>query len=272
MYRLFARKIAEFFRNLAGKSGGGRAAGTDRPRQKAAKITHFLKKRRIYFLHDTFQEGGGAMPSGGARKGAGRKPKPLAEKLAAGNPGRRPLKKVDFGGGNSSRPKMPEYLRYMEKPALNFVSLEEIFEKTLDHLEPSGCLNLIPVENICDYVMAKYYLIDAQYALSKTAIVGYNEKHELTVTSFTEAMLKLQKNVALTWGVIWDVVSRSSETLVKNPEEDLIASIMSGRVRKKRPKGEPDDGRDESAQNSDSETESGEVQSPEGFTTRRPRI
>lgn len=215
------------------------------------------------------------MPSGGARKGAGRKPKPLAEKLAAGNPGRRPLKKIEFSGGSTGRPKMPEYLRHMEKPALNFISIEEIFEKTLDHLEPSGCLNLIPVENICDYVMAKYYLIDAQYALSKTAIVGYNEKHELTVTSFTEAMLKLQKNVALTWGVIWDVVSRNSEKVIRNPEEDLIAAIMSGRVRKKRPNvneyersscavhtsrsEEPDDGRDEHTENPGSEAESGEV-------------
>ena len=123
--------------------------------------------------------------------------------------------------------------------------------------------------------MAKYYLIDAQYALSKTAIVGYNEKHELTVTSFTEAMLKLQKNVALTWGVIWDVVSRNSEKVIRNPEEDLIAAIMSGRIRKKRPNvneyersscavhtsrsEEPDDGRDEHTENPGGKAESGEV-------------
>ena len=37
------------------------------------------------------------MPSGGVRKGAGRKPRPLAEKLAAGNPGHRPLKKLKDG-------------------------------------------------------------------------------------------------------------------------------------------------------------------------------
>ena len=32
---------------------------------------------------------------GGARPGAGRKPKSLSEKLAAGNPGHRPLKMLD---------------------------------------------------------------------------------------------------------------------------------------------------------------------------------
>ena len=192
------------------------------------------------------------MPRGGARKGAGRKPKPLAEKLAAGNPGHRPLTKVEFGGAENSRPQMPEYLRYMEKPALNhIVTLEEIFEKTLDHLEPSGCLNLIPVENICEYVLAKYYLIDAQYALSKTAIVALNDKKEAVITGFTEAMLKLQKNVALTWGGIWDVVSRNSEKLLTNPEEDLMAAIIGGRIRKKRPKGEPEHGANEHTENTD---------------------
>lgn len=192
------------------------------------------------------------MPRGGARKGAGRKPKPLAEKLAAGNPGHRPLTKVEFGGAESIRPKMPEYLKFMQKPALNhIITLEEIFEKTLDHLEPSGCLNLIPVENICEYVLAKYYLIDAQYALSKTAIVALNDKKEAVITGFTEAMLKLQKNVALTWGGIWDVVSRNSEKLLTNPEEDLMTAIMGGRIRKKRPKGEPEHGANEHTENTD---------------------
>jgi hypothetical protein len=192
------------------------------------------------------------MPRGGARKGAGRKPKPLAEKLAAGNPGHRPLTKVEFSGAENARPKMPEYLKFMQKPALNhIITLEEIFERTLDHLEPSGCLNLIPVENICEYVLAKYYLIDAQYALSKTAIVALNDKKEAVITGFTEAMLKLQKNVALTWGGIWDVVSRNSEKLLTNPEEDLMTAIMGGRIRKKRPKGEPDHGANEHTENTD---------------------
>ena len=33
---------------------------------------------------------------GGARPGAGRKPKALKEKLNAGNPGKRPLKRIDI--------------------------------------------------------------------------------------------------------------------------------------------------------------------------------
>lgn len=190
------------------------------------------------------------MPRGGARKGCGRKPKSLAQKLATGNPGHRPLKKVEFGDGENARPKMPEYLLYMEKPALkHIITLEEIFEKTLDHLEPSGCLNLIPVENICEYVLAKYYLIDAQYALSKTATVALNDKKEAVITGFTEAMLKLQKNVAMTWGSIWDVVSRNSEKLLTNPEEDLMAAIMGGRIRKKTVKGDSVHGANEHTEN-----------------------
>lgn len=194
------------------------------------------------------------MPRGGARKGAGRKPKPLAEKLAAGNPGHRPLKKVEFNG--RYRPEPPSYLSLLQKPIHGIPTPIEIFEETVAFLEPSDCLNLIPSALIADYSMAKYYLINAQHELSKTATVAYNGKRELVVTGFTEAMLKMQKNVIQTWTPIWDIVSRNSERLMANPEEDLIMTIMSGRVRKKRPKGEADYGGYEYTESSGGDAES----------------
>ena len=166
------------------------------------------------------------MPSGGARKGAGRKPKPLAEKLAAGNPGKRPLKKVEFSG-KGVLPKAPEYLTYMvkntaRKSTVVIPTPTEIFNETLAYLEPSDCLHLIPTALIADYALAKYYLIDAQVDLSGTATVIYDKKEELVVSSFTEAMLKLQKNVLSTWQPIWDIVSRNSEHIIQNPEDEHV--------------------------------------------------
>lgn len=188
------------------------------------------------------------MPRGGARKGAGRKPKPLAEKLATGNPSKRPLKKVEFiGTGGIFKPQPPEYLTLLEKKTRGVPTPTEIFSSTVQYLEPSECLNLIPAELIADYAMAKYYLICSQYELSSTATVardkGKNsENPTYYITSFTEAMLKLQKNVLQTWEPIWDIVSRNSERLVTNPEQDLLAMIVGGRVRKKATGGQPDDG------------------------------
>jgi len=201
------------------------------------------------------------MPSGGARKGAGRKPKPLAEKLATGNPGHRPLKKMEFTGkGGTRRPEPPEYLNLLEKKTKGIPVPAEIFMDTVHYLEPSECLNIIPTELIADYAMAKYYLICAQYELSRTATVSKNDKNEFTITSFTEAMLKLQKNVLQTWEPIWEIVSRNSERLITNPEQDLIAMIIGGRSRKRKPKGDPpDDGYAQYAENSDTGFEPGEI-------------
>ena len=171
------------------------------------------------------------MPSGGSRKGAGRKPKPLAEKLAAGNPGHRPLKKVQFdGNGNNSEP--PDYLGLLAKKVPGAPTPIEIYHDTIKYLEPSDCLNLIPSALIADYVMAKYYLICAQFDLSKTATVAQSGKNNFEITSFAEAMLKLQKNVLACWEPIWEIVSRNSERLVMNSEQDLLILLAGGRQRK----------------------------------------
>ena len=178
------------------------------------------------------------MTHGGARKGAGRKPTPLADKLAAGNPGHRPLKKIAWGGEKKLEP--PEYLKAMKSADTRTEALPtpaEIFTKTVKQLEPSGCLELIGEELLAEYALAKYYLLIAQFDLSKTAIVGHSVNGEIVVTGFTDAVLKLQKNVSMVWGQIWDIVARNSETAVKNPENDIYAQMIGGRTHLKPKKG-----------------------------------
>jgi hypothetical protein len=123
----------------------------------------------------------------------------------------------------------------MEKTTPGLPSPKDLFEEAVRYLEPSDCLQLIPQALIADYVLAKYYLINAQYELSKTATVGYKNKDspELVVTPFTKAMLEMQKNVIATWQPIWDIVSRNSERLIANPEDDLMAFIATARQRRK---------------------------------------
>ena len=195
------------------------------------------------------------MPRGGARKGAGRKPKPLAEKIAEGNPGHRPLKKVEFTGTGGIDPRQPpDYLRFLEKQEQGqrqgIPTPTELYVDTVKYLEPSDCLNLIPIALIADYAMAKYHLLHAQYELGKTAAVVKVEKGRkkdgkpnevYEITDFAEAMLKMQKNVLATWAPIWDIVSRNSEQILSNPEQDLMALIIGGRQRKSKPKGAASD-------------------------------
>gem|GEM_PF-1046152 len=194
------------------------------------------------------------MPSGGVRKGAGRKPRPLAEKLAAGNPGHRPLKKLEFTGKIKNQIAVPDYISTMEKPEFRkyVPSPVQLFEDIVQFLEPSKCLHLISPQLLADYSLAKYYLICSQFELTNLAITGYEltgkkdasgkDIKELRITPTTDAMLKLQKNVLSTWEPIWSIVSQNSERLITNPEEEVLLMIMGGRVRRKPRKEAPADG------------------------------
>ena len=177
------------------------------------------------------------MPRGGARSGAGRKPKPLHEKLAAGNPGHRPLKKVDFDQESDVKITPPEYLALLDKEVAGIPSPVELFNGTVEHLRPSGCLPLIPPDLLAEHAVAKHYLLAAQYELSNTALVALNEKEELVITSFAEAMLKMQKNCAATWLPIWSIVQRNAERMIVNPEEDMMLQIVAARQRSKKSEG-----------------------------------
>ena len=71
---------------------------------------------------------------GGARPGAGRKPKGIAEKIANGNPGGRKLTVLDFGDGivnleGCEMPPVKEYLKAKQKDGRTTCA-EDIFKDT----------------------------------------------------------------------------------------------------------------------------------------------
>jgi len=207
------------------------------------------------------------MPRGGKRAGAGRKARPLAEKIAAGNPGHRPLKKLDWGEKDrKARLAPPDYLKLIEKPPnrvpTGLPTPAELFENMAKQLEPSGCLEIIGADLIAEYAAAKYYLLDTQYSLSRGSTVMLNKQHDLEISMFAEAMLKLQKNLVLVWEKIWDIVTKNSETFVKNPEQDLYLAMLGGRartVRKVKKQEESDNAGHDGNEDTGGETESGEV-------------
>jgi hypothetical protein len=174
------------------------------------------------------------MPKGGARSNSGRKPTPLAEKLAKGNPGKRPLKKVEFAKTTYDPTKPPRYLEMLAKKHGDFlVSPLEIYEEAMEYLEPSGCLHLIPKTLIREYVMANFYAVQAHYELSTSSNVGIDNKGAVVITGFAKFMQDQQKQVLFIWDKIWDIVSRNSERVLDNPEHELLSLILGGRVRNK---------------------------------------
>ena len=58
------------------------------------------------------------MASGGSRPNAGRKKKPVAEKLLTGNPGKRPIEYVDYKNAPEITRDPPEQLEPLSKTEL----------------------------------------------------------------------------------------------------------------------------------------------------------
>lgn len=232
---------AEKAARQAGKAG---KSGRDRHRRKRTGCDKILRSGQILKnprigLSEKYSYGGITMPRGGARKGAGRKPKSLSEKIAAGNPGKRPLTKVVFTDDSYDSSKPPDYIdKMIYRRSEHVTTPKEIYENTVRFLEPSGCLYLIPDMMIMDFAIAKYYLLLAQQEMTYSTIVGKNAKtDDIEITEYTEAMIKLQKNVLATWAPIWETVSRNSERVIDNPENDAMQIMFVGRKRKGAAKG-----------------------------------
>jgi hypothetical protein len=203
------------------------------------------------------------MPKGGARAGAGRKPKPLSQKIAEGNLGKRALKKLEFADNSprkASQVETPDYLHKMAKVHHHFdtPTPAEIFRSTLEFLERTGCLHLVHEDLIANYAVARHYLLCAQCDLSKMTFVSRNKSNDMYITVPTEAMVLLQKNVTMTWQTIWDIISRNSEKVIPDPERELTAILVGGRARKpkSKTKGDISDAElDYNAENPDSATD-----------------
>ena len=89
---------------------------------------------------------------GGARPGAGRKPKAISEKIASGNPGGRPLTVVEFGDeavnlNGNEMPPVKEYLKAKQKDG-SVTCAEDIYTETWEwlHKVKKRCLNSVSLQ------------------------------------------------------------------------------------------------------------------------------
>lgn len=94
---------------------------------------------------------------GGQRPGAGRKSKALTEKLAAGNPGHRPLTVMDLPNGVDldcvDMPEPSEYLKAKQRNGGEFAA-EKIYKITWLWLKERGCEKLISQQLIEQYAIS----------------------------------------------------------------------------------------------------------------------
>ena len=109
---------------------------------------------------------------GGARAGAGAKRKPLADKIAEGNPGRRKLTVIDFQDTadleGQPMPKPSAMLSATQKDGKTLVAAE-VFEKTWTWLAERGCAALVSPQLLERYAMSVARWIQCEEAITEYA-------------------------------------------------------------------------------------------------------
>ena len=122
---------------------------------------------------------------GGARIGAGAKKKPLADKIAEGNPGKRALTVISFDDRaaeleGQAMPKPSKMLSAVQKDGKALVA-EDIYKETWEWLAERGCASLVSPQLLERYAMSVARWIQCEEAVTE---FGFLAKHPTTAVRF----------------------------------------------------------------------------------------
>ena len=182
--------------------------------------------------------------------GAGRKPKPLAEKIAEGRTYGAKIMQVpenfefepeifdadgtddaeiaDFNGEDMPPPS--EYLSARQKDGTP-LGAAELYTETWRWLKARGCDRFVNPRLIEAYAQAFTRYIQCEDAISMYGFLG---KHPTTggaiASPFVSMSQSFQKQANLLWYEIFDIVRQNCTTaFVGNPQDDIMEALLSSR-------------------------------------------
>jgi hypothetical protein len=174
---------------------------------------------------------------GGSRPNAGRKRKPLADKILEANNGNREIKKLKRGkiGDNITELKgeeMPQPAEYLSRNTKNMEEklAVQIFENTWRWLKERGCEGFVVKELIEQYAINLARSIQCENAVD---MFGMLAKHPTTgmpqASPFTSLGITYAKQANVYWGQIFQIVKENSSVVVdkRNPNDDMMERILS---------------------------------------------
>lgn len=164
---------------------------------------------------------------GGKRPGAGRKPKPLAEKLLDGNPGKRRPVVMNLPEDNIAPKECPEYLSEFAFLDIE-MSVEEIYEQTVKWLEGTGCLHLINPAFITEYALLKNRWMECEFMVGQHPVLtNAGSGTGIAVNPMADIGLKYLKSANEVWGKIWEIVAQNSASYFgDDPNQDIMAVLI----------------------------------------------
>ena len=171
---------------------------------------------------------------GGARIGAGAKKKPLAERIAEGNPGKRELTVIDFTDSTvdlegQPMPKPSKMLSAKQKNGKKLVAAD-VYKKTWNWLHERGCAALVSPELLERYAMSVARWIQCEEAITE---FGFLAKHPTTgaacASPFVAMAQNYQKQVNTIWYQIFQVVRENCSTDFDPDEADPMEMLLRSR-------------------------------------------
>lgn len=172
---------------------------------------------------------------GGARVGAGAKKKPLADKIADGNPGKRKLTVIDFSDtADLEGQPMPEpraMLSAKQKDG-KILGAAEIYEATWNWLAERNCTSLVSPQLLERYAMSAARWIQCEEAVTD---FGFLAKHPTTGNAIQSPYVSMSQNYMSQtnrlWMEIFQIVKEncSSEYSGANPQDDLMEKLLRAR-------------------------------------------
>ena len=173
----------------------------------------------------------------GPKPGNGGRPKKaLADKIADGNPGKRPLTVIDFKDSaadleGQDMPKPSAFLSAKQKDGTELQAVE-IYRNTWEWLSVRGCAAIISPQLIERFAMASARWIQCEMITSQ---LGFLAKHPTTGAAIQSPYVAIA-NTYMTqanrlWSEIFQIVRENctSEYTGANPQDDVMERLLRAR-------------------------------------------
>ena len=171
----------------------------------------------------------------GPAPGTGGRPrKPLAEKIATGNPGRRKLTVVELPEPENltgvDMPEVKEFMREQQRDGGELCA-EEVYTETWQWLKSCGCERLVSVQLIQQYAMCVARWILTEQAISK---YGSLSKHPTTGAPIASPYVAMEQNYMKQanqlWASMYSVVRENCSTeFGATPQDDVMDRLLRSR-------------------------------------------
>ena len=172
---------------------------------------------------------------GGARAGAGKKKKPLAEKILNGSAAGTPVINYDIGsigdllGADMPPPK--EYLSAKQQNGRDLIAAD-VYKSTWEWLNERGCAKLVPAQLIEQYAMAISRWLQCEECISK---FGFLAKHPTTGNAIQSPYVAMSqsfgKQANHLWFQIYQIVKEncSSPHGGGTPHDDMMERLLTAK-------------------------------------------